>query len=101
MIIDARSLPSEESLETHVCIIGAGPAGLTLAREFANQNFQVTLLESGGFEFDSEIQSLNTGKVIGDPYPELSGTRRRQFGGTSHTWEGQNGYKNMDFAVFP
>ncbi|WP_271252847.1 GMC oxidoreductase [Pseudanabaena sp. Chao 1811] len=101
MIIDARSLPSEESLETHVCIIGAGPAGLTLAREFANQNFQVTLLESGGFEFDSEIQSLNTGKVIGDPYPELSGTRRRQFGGTSHTWEGQNGYKEYGFRCLP
>lgn len=101
MIIDARSLRSEESLETHVCIIGTGPAGLTLAREFANQNFQVTLLESGGFEFDSEIQSLNTGKVIGDPYPELSGTRRRQFGGTSHTWEGQNGYKEYGFRCLP
>ncbi|BBC24292.1 GMC oxidoreductase [Pseudanabaena sp. ABRG5-3] len=101
MIIDARSLPSEDSLETHVCIIGAGPAGLTLAREFANQNFQVTLLESGGFEFDPEIQSLSMGTVIGDPYPELSRTRRRQFGGTSHTWEGQNGYKEYGFRCLP
>lgn len=101
MIIDARSLPPEESLETHVCIIGAGPAGLTLAREFVNQNFQVTLLESGGFEFDPEIQSLSTGRVIGDPYPELSRTRLRQFGGTSHTWEGQNGYKEYGFRCLP
>ena len=101
MIIDARSLPPEETLETHVCIVGAGPAGLTLAREFANQNFQVCLLDSGGFEFDPEIQSLSAGTAIGDPYPEVSSTRRRQFSGTSHTWEGQNGYKQYGFRCLP
>ena len=101
MIIDARSLNSEEILETHVCIIGSGPAGITIAREFANKNFQVCLLDSGGFEFDSKIQSLSEGKAIGDPYPEISSTRRRQFGGTSHTWEGQNGYKEYGFRCLP
>ena len=101
MIIDARSLPPEETLETNICIVGAGPAGLTLAREFANQNFQVCLLDSGGFEFDPEIQSLSAGTTIGDPYPEVSSTRRRQFGGTSHAWEGQNGYKQYGFRCLP
>ena len=101
MIIDARSIPSDEVLETQVCIVGAGPAGITLAREFSNQNFQVCLLESGGFEFDQETQSLADGKVIGDLYPEVSETRRRQFGGTSHCWEGQNGYKEYGFRCLP
>ena len=101
MIIDARSLPPDEVLETHVCIVGAGPAGITLAREFANQNFQVCLLESGGLDFDSETQSLADGIVIGDPYPEISQTRLRQFGGTSHFWEGQNGYKEYGFRCLP
>jgi choline dehydrogenase-like flavoprotein len=101
MIIDARSLPQDENIETQVCIVGAGPAGLTLAREFANQNFQVCLLESGGFEFDAEVQSLSGGSVIGDPYPEVSTTRLRQFGGTSHTWEGQNGYREYGFRCLP
>ena len=101
MIIDARSLPADENLETHVCIIGAGPVGLTIAREFANQNFQVSLLESGGFEFDPEVQSLSEGTAIGDPYPVISSTRLRQFGGTSHTWEGQNGYKEYGFRCLP
>jgi choline dehydrogenase-like flavoprotein len=101
MIINARSLPPDETIETHICIIGAGPAGITIAREFANQNFQVCLLESGGFEFDPEIQSLSDGTVVGDPYPEVSSTRLRQFGGTSHTWEGQNGYKEYGFRCLP
>ncbi|MBF2027755.1 MAG: GMC family oxidoreductase [Oscillatoriales cyanobacterium C42_A2020_001] len=101
MIIDARSLPPDEVLETHVCIVGAGPAGITLAREFANQNFQVCLLESGGLEFDPETQSLSEATVVGDPYPEVSQTRLRQFGGTSHYWEGQNGYKEYGFRCLP
>lgn len=101
MIINTRSLPQDEAIETHVCIIGAGPSGITLAREFANQNFQVCLLDSGGFEFDPEVQSLSDGTVIGDPYPPVSTTRHRQFGGTSHTWEGQNGYKEYGFRCLP
>jgi choline dehydrogenase-like flavoprotein len=101
MIIDARSLPPNEVIETHVCIIGAGPAGITLAREFADRNFQCCLLDSGGFEFDPEVQSLSDGTVIGDSYPEIATTRRRQFGGTSHAWECQNGYKEYGFRCLP
>ncbi|XHX77227.1 MAG: GMC oxidoreductase [Stenomitos frigidus ULC029] len=101
MIIDARSLPPDTVLETHICIVGAGPAGLTLAREFANQETQVYLLESGGIELDEEIQSLCEGTVNGDPYPELHETRRRQMGGTSHCWEGQNGYQEYGFRCLP
>jgi choline dehydrogenase-like flavoprotein len=101
MIIDARSLSSDEVIETQVCIIGAGPAGITLAREFFNQNVQVCLLESGGFEFDPETQSLADAVVVGDPYPEVTETRRRQFGGTAHCWEGQNDYKKYGFRCLP
>ena len=100
-MIDARSLPQDEVLETSVCIVGGGPAGLTLASELANQNFQVCLLESGGFEFDREVQSLSGGTVIGDPYPEVSKTRLRQLGGTSHLWEGPNGYQEYGFRCLP
>jgi choline dehydrogenase-like flavoprotein len=101
MIIDARSLPPDDVLETHICIVGAGPAGLTLAREFAHQDVRVCLLESGGIELDPDLQSLCDGTVSGDPYPEMRETRRRQLGGTSHCWEGQNGYQEYGFRCLP
>lgn len=101
MIIDARSLPAGEILETHVCIVGGGPAGLTMAREFANQQFQVCLLESGGLDFEADTQALCEADVVGDPYPAVASTRRRQLGGTSHMWEGQNGYKQYGWRCLP
>lgn len=100
-MIDARSLPSDEVLKTQVCIVGAGPAGLTIAREFANQNFQVYLLDSGGVEYDEATQSLADASVIGDPYPNVLETRRRQLGGTSHYWEGQSGYQQYGWRCLP
>lgn len=101
MIIDARSLASDEVLETQVCIVGAGPAGITLALEFANQNFQVCLVESGGFDYDQETQSLLEGVVVGDPYPGLHEGRRRQFGGASHWWGAPNSHKDSGFRCIP
>lgn len=101
MIIDARKLPADETLDTDVCIVGAGPSGITLAREFANQNFRVCLVESGGFEFEKDIQSLCEGEVIGDPYPSLTETRRRQFGGNAHFWRARIGYEQFGFRCLP
>jgi choline dehydrogenase-like flavoprotein len=101
MLIDARLLPPDGTIDTDICIIGSGPAGLTLAREFAHQNVRVCLLESGGVDFEPEIHALSEGTVVGDPYPPISNTRRRQLGGTSHAWEGQNGYREYGFRCLP
>lgn len=86
MLIDARTLPSEETIDTDVCIVGTGPAGLTLAREFIEQDFRVCLLESGGLEPDAETQSLCVGETVGETYSELDILRRRQCGGTANDW---------------
>ncbi len=58
MLIDARTLPTDQTIETDVCIVGAGPAGIAVARELMGQNFRVCLLETGGLKPDAEIQSL-------------------------------------------
>jgi len=100
-MIDARSFTSNEVLKTQVCIVGAGPAGLTIAREFANQNFEVYLLESGGVEFEEDTQSLAEGIVVGDPYPPVHETRLRRLGGTPHMWEGQSGYRQYGWRCLP
>lgn len=82
MIIDARTVLENEIIETDICIVGAGPAGITLAHEFIGQPFRVCLLESGGLELDEQTQSLSQGENIGFPYPPLETTRFRCFGGT-------------------
>ncbi len=86
MIIDARSLPSEEIIETDICIVGAGTAGITLARELIGQDFRVCLLESGGREPDQATQALYQGKNVGLPYYELDTARARYYGGSSNRW---------------
>ncbi|WP_299489557.1 GMC oxidoreductase [Acaryochloris sp. IP29b_bin.137] len=101
MLIDAHDLPENEVLEKDICVIGSGPAGLTLALEFLNRKQEVCLVESGGLNFDEETQELAGGEVIGDPYPSLSSLRCRQLGGTSHYWEAQAGYHNPGFRCLP
>lgn len=101
MIVDARSLPDNETIETDVCIIGAGIAGITLAREFIGQEFQVCLLESGGLEPDKATQSLYWGENIGHPYYELDTARTRCFGGTSHLWLIEVGNNRLGARMHP
>jgi choline dehydrogenase-like flavoprotein len=86
MLHDARSLPDATVLETDLCIVGAGLAGLTLARELAAAPFRVCLLESGGIFPDKATQSLYWGENIGLPYYPLDTSRARFFGGSSHYW---------------
>jgi choline dehydrogenase-like flavoprotein len=50
MLIDARQLSPEAVLETDLCIVGSGPAAITMAQEFNNTPLRVLLLEAGGLE---------------------------------------------------
>jgi choline dehydrogenase-like flavoprotein len=85
---DSREVPSGTTLSCDVCVIGAGGAGITLARELATTKAEVVLLESGGLEYDDDIEALNTLKVTGHHYLE-DGSRLRFFGGTTNHWGGQ------------
>jgi choline dehydrogenase-like flavoprotein len=85
MLVDARSVPENSVIETDVCIVGAGAAGITLAREFIGKRFRVCLLESGGFEFGDKIQDLYNGANAGFSVP-LRVARLRYFGGSTNHW---------------
>ena len=58
MLIDARALPRDNEITTDVCIIGGGAAGITLARELRGSGLGIVVLESGGLEFEDEIQAV-------------------------------------------
>jgi choline dehydrogenase-like flavoprotein len=90
VIIDTRSVPSGTELETDVCIIGAGAAGITLARELSDRSFSVAVLESGGFDHEPATQKLYAGENTGQKYFKLDGCRTRRFGGSTNCWAGLN-----------
>jgi choline dehydrogenase-like flavoprotein len=87
VLADARSVSMDETVETDVCIVGAGLAGLTVAHEFIGQDVQVLLLESGDLTRDDETQSLYEGDSVGLPYYRLEEARARYVGGSSNYWD--------------
>lgn len=86
MLIDARTLPAGEVIESEICIVGAGPAGITIARELAGCGLPVSVLESGGLEYDDDTQSLCECETTGDRFVKLRNRRHRQFGGAANAW---------------
>lgn len=86
MILDARSLPDGRIVKTDICIVGAGVAGIVLAREFRGLGMSVAVLESGGLQPDRTTQSLYWGESVGYPYFPLDLSRASGFGGSSNRW---------------
>ncbi|MGP1609617.1 MAG: hypothetical protein ACTS5G_02840, partial [Burkholderiales bacterium] len=90
LLIDGNEVAAGSRIEADLCIVGAGAAGLTLARHFSSLALRVVLLESGGLQPDPMSQSLNQGENTGLPYLPLESTRLRYFGGTTNHWAGQS-----------
>ncbi len=86
MVIDGRSLGEGDELEADVCVVGAGPAGITIARALAEGGCRVCVLESGAVEPHAETDKLSDGKSVGYWYYPLRTSRARAFGGTSQRW---------------
>ncbi|WP_250534504.1 GMC family oxidoreductase [Caballeronia sp. AZ10_KS36] len=88
MFIDSRSLDQGAVIETTVCIVGAGVAGITLALELEKQGIDAVLLESGGYRADDDTRDLYRGENVGVPYEFADGCRSRFLGGSSNCWGG-------------
>ncbi|GAC1343089.1 MAG: GMC family oxidoreductase [Acetobacteraceae bacterium] len=88
MFIDAATIPDGTTLQGDLCIIGAGAAGITLARDLAGSAHRVILLESGPLDFDTDAADLNAGTSVGRHYLDLATCRQRFFGGTTNHWGG-------------
>jgi choline dehydrogenase-like flavoprotein len=87
---DLRSFEDGSVLETDLCIVGSGPAGLSIAKEFAGTGIEVWVVESGGRTEDPELQTLYEIESVGAPrVMQQDIIRYRIWGGTSHIWSGR------------
>jgi choline dehydrogenase-like flavoprotein len=87
MIEDALEMQDNKDLSADLAIIGAGPAGITIARALAGSKISTLVLEAGGMKYSAEAQDMYAGESVGIDYP-LTGSRLRYLGGSSNHWGG-------------
>jgi len=86
MIRSATTIANGTSIDSDVCVIGAGPAGITIANELAGSRTAVCVLESGNRRMPA----------VPDPMLDVECThlaiandsRVRALGGTTKVWTG-------------
>ena|SRR3984957_12521617 len=112
------------AFEADLVIVGGGPAGLTIAREFFNSPTRVLVLESGLLDETADHAVLAELESVGEPHTEAQthkrvafhgpsssiwshaqqpyGVRCRALGGSSHAWAGKSAaFDPIDFATRP
>lgn len=104
MLIDLTNDTSIAEQDADLCIVGGGPAGIAIAREFMGTGTRVVLIESGGAgncQPDAE-RDLNRGELAGLPDFPLDIARYRGLGGASNLWAGACAPLNdIDFEQRP
>ena len=123
-IEDLTRFDRNSLFETDLVIIGGGPAGLTIAREFFDSSVRVLVLESGLLDETPDHAALAEVESIGEPQgaqkrerrtrfhgasapfwsQELQpyGVRCRALGGSTHAWAGKSAaFDTIDFAARP
>jgi choline dehydrogenase-like flavoprotein len=102
-IFDLNKLEDGVSIEADLCIVGSGPAGISIAAEFAKTNVNVLVLESGGVDDEQDTQRLYEIESAGAPrVMDQQDLRRRILGGSSHIWTGRCApFDALDFESRP
>jgi len=86
----ALSEAPREAVGSQVCVVGAGIAGLVLARKLAFAGIDVVVLEAGGHSIEDSGQALfAAAELKGQAHVGTTEGRFRVFGGTSLRWGGQ------------
>ena len=90
MIDDANTVDDGAEIETEICIVGAGAAGIAIALQFLGASTSVLILEAGGQTADPVGQALYQGEVADAKLHAPAHTyRERRYGGTTTLWGGR------------
>jgi choline dehydrogenase-like flavoprotein len=88
VLIDARTIGPDETIDADLCIVGGGAAGITIANEFVGHHARVVLIESGGAALSEATQNLYRGAPSAHHYHALDACRFRLLGGSTSYWGG-------------
>lgn len=88
MIESLRDHADGAVLDADLCILGAGAAGIAIARELRSTPLRVLVAEGGGLDGDPGSQALYEGESAGALDYALAATRMRFFGGSTNCWTG-------------
>jgi choline dehydrogenase-like flavoprotein len=102
-MLDARDLPHGQVIRSHVCIVGAGAAGIAMALDFIGTKINVLVLESGGLKPDAATQDLYRGAVADERlHSPPDRYRLRCLGGSTAIWGGRCvPFDRIDFKQRP
>jgi choline dehydrogenase-like flavoprotein len=103
MIQSADEIVRDTVMRADICIVGGGPAGITLALELSRTGRSILLLESGDAKPDADAQALNVGEVADSTlHSPPDKYRQRVFGGATSIWGGRCvPFDPIDFATRP
>jgi choline dehydrogenase-like flavoprotein len=81
-----QSTADESALEADVCIVGAGPAGLSVASVLSAAGVRVVLLEGGGEGSWRQLADVRSEGEDAYPQSSITETRGSGIGGTAGQW---------------
>ena len=109
MKVDTAALDNGAVIQTDICVVGSGAAGVSVARLLSNTSLDVCLVEGGDFDPTARSQELYQGEMVSvyrgggkKAYDKTYVTRSRLrfFGGTTNHWNGWcRPLEPEDFAV--
>jgi choline dehydrogenase-like flavoprotein len=88
MFKDLKDISPESTSTYDICIVGTGPAGISVAKQLLGEGYSIVMLESGGELPEPKYQQLNKGENSGPSFLSLDASRMRCFGGASKLWAG-------------
>jgi choline dehydrogenase-like flavoprotein len=103
MIQHADDIVRDAVVQANICIVGGGPAGITLAMELARTGQSILLLESGDLGPSEAAQALNAGEVVDEAlHSPPDKYRQRCLGGGTAIWGGRCvPFDPIDFETRP